>query len=286
MFEETDGVRLAFEYNTDLFDEATIGAAAADHLLAGGPWPIRPPVVALPLLADDERRVCSTWNATDAPIPARCRRCSRRRRPAPPTRSRSLRGAEAHLRRAQRRANQLARRLRARASAARRLVGVLVERSLEMLVAAARHPQGGGAYVPLDPAYPPERLAFMLTDAGARPAGHRERAVDRLALAAAREDASSPRPRRDPGWPASRALDGARSRRRHDLAYVIYTSGSTGQPKGVQVPHRALVNLLGRDARDARASRRRDVLLAVTTPLVRHRRARALPAAHPSARGS
>jgi non-ribosomal peptide synthetase component F len=121
------------------------------------------------------------------------------------------------------------------------VVGLSVERSIEMVVGVLGILQAGGAYLPLDPAYPPDRLSFMLGDAGARVVVTQSALVDRVSAAGVRtvlldaEAASLAR------WPATApALD---LDARH-AAYVIYTSGSTGQPKGVAVSHGALANKL------------------------------------------
>jgi amino acid adenylation domain-containing protein len=120
--------------------------------------------------------------------------------------------------------------------------------------------EAGGAYLPLDPAYPAERLAFMLQDAGCPVLVTQARLRDVVPNPPARvvllDDPSDE--------PPADHVDAAPSPAPDDLAYVIYTSGSTGRPKGVQIPHRALVNLLSAMSRDPGLTEG-DVLLAVTT---------------------
>ncbi len=134
-----------------------------------------------------------------------------------------------------RRANQLAHHLRGRGVGPEVRVGLCLERGVEMVVALLAVLKAGGAYVPLDPAYPAERLAFTLSDAGVHllltQQGLRATipaldGVDVLCLdaAAAQVRAGSTANPESGATPAS-------------LAYVIYTSGSTGRPKGVQVEH-------------------------------------------------
>ena len=121
------------------------------------------------------------------------------------------------------------------------VVGLCVERSLEMVVGLVGILKAGGAYLPLDPAYPAERLAFMLEDARApvlvtqaglldRIGAHRGATVqlDADAAAIAQEPATAPRSGLNPD----------------NAAYVIYTSGSTGTPKGVVVSHHSIVRLV------------------------------------------
>ncbi len=148
-----------------------------------------------------------------------------------------------------RRAEELARRLRDVGVGPEALVGVAVERSVEMVVALLAVWKAGGAYVPLDPSYPAERLELIMDDAGLAAL-----VAKKGWLADRRPRASTPPLPGDesPGY----SLD--------NLAYVLYTSGSTGQPKGVEVTHRTLVQLLAAMARRP-GLHRRDVVLAVTT---------------------
>jgi len=163
-----------------------------------------------------------------------------------------------------RRANRLAHHLRAEGVGPEVLVGICVERSIEMLVGLLGIAKAGGAYVPLDPSYPSSRLAFMLEDAGVRLLLTQERHVGRLAEArhGARVLCL------DADWETisrqgeSDLPGGATT---SNLAYVIYTSGSTGRPKGVQVSHLALANLL-HAMRSGPGLEARDKILSVTTP--------------------
>ncbi|HYH46396.1 MAG TPA: MupA/Atu3671 family FMN-dependent luciferase-like monooxygenase, partial [Thermoanaerobaculia bacterium] len=151
------------------------------------------------------------------------------------------------------RANRLAHHLRALGVGTEARVGVCLERSADMVVALLGILEAGAAYVPLDPAYPRERLAFILGDAGVEllvtgsrwlplfggaaelaAAGVRPVLLDAEAAAIAAREASDLTP---PDLP-----DG--------LAYLIYTSGSTGTPKGVMVSHRNVANFFaGMDRR-------------------------------------
>ena len=159
------------------------------------------------------------------------------------------------------RANQLARYLRKLGVGREVLVGICMERSLEMMVGLLGILKAGGAYVPLDPAYPEERLAFMIEDSRLQflitdqllPNKLNERVQTIIHIAKdwplisqqSRENLSA---EADPG----------------NLAYVIYTSGSTGRPKAAQICHRSLVNLLtSMQARPGLTEQ--DSLLAVTT---------------------
>jgi amino acid adenylation domain-containing protein len=141
-----------------------------------------------------------------------------------------------------RRANQLAHVLQALGVGPDRPVALCLERSPEQVVALLGILKAGGAYVPLDPAYPPERLRFMLQDTQASVLLTRQElaplfrdirsarivCLDTEAEALARQRSAEPVSRTTPDH----------------LAYIIYTSGSTGQPKGVQITHRSLHNLI------------------------------------------
>ncbi|MEU0031497.1 amino acid adenylation domain-containing protein, partial [Streptomyces sp. NPDC006335] len=148
------------------------------------------------------------------------------------------------------RSARLARYLRALGVGPESTVALFLPRGAEMVVAVLAVWQAGGAYLPLDPDYPPERLAFMLTDGGATVlVGDRTAASGPDdAVAQAVDDAKvvwldDPAVRAElaalpTAPPEPVAVDQA------GLAYTIYTSGSTGTPKGVQVPHAGLANLV------------------------------------------
>src|ERR1700721_2047204 len=140
------------------------------------------------------------------------------------------------------------------------LVGVGVDRSVEMLGALLGVLKAGGAYVPLDPRHPPERLQMVLEDAGAKllvvgqSFASAQPELRTVAKRVVLDDAL--------GDESDAPLDGVGSA--DELAYVIYTSGSTGKPKGVAVEHGALMNLLRSMEREIGLTRE-VVLVAVTT---------------------
>jgi amino acid adenylation domain-containing protein len=140
-----------------------------------------------------------------------------------------------------RQANQLAHYLHVLGVQREVLVGLCVERSLDMVVGLLGILKAGGAYVPLDPTYPPERLAFMLEDAQAPILVTQQHLITHLPAQGVRmvcldsdKAILAQQSEADPISPATVT----------DLAYVIYTSGSTGQPKGVEITHDSLLNLV------------------------------------------
>jgi amino acid adenylation domain-containing protein len=139
------------------------------------------------------------------------------------------------------RANQLAHFLLAQGVHSNTLVGLCVERSLDMVVGLLGILKAGGTYLPLDPSYPQERLTFMLEDAQVAVLVTQQHFLTRYHVQKAHFvclDTDAPilvqQPTTDPV--ITTTID--------DLAYIIYTSGSTGQPKGVQVTHGGLLNLV------------------------------------------
>jgi len=139
------------------------------------------------------------------------------------------------------RANQLAHHLRGLGVGGDDRCGICIDRSLEMTTAVLAVLKAGAAYVPLDPAYPSERLAFMLEDAGGKVLLTSERVAETLPQTSSRllrVDADWDRVASESAANPETQLEG------ESLAYVIYTSGSTGWPKGVALEHRALANLI------------------------------------------
>src|SRR5205807_5220901 len=135
------------------------------------------------------------------------------------------------------RANGLAHQLRALRAGPGAVVGLCLNRSSEMIVGALGILKAGAAYLPMDPDTPAERLAFILRDAGVQILVTQETELGR-GIEVVHLDALGGSPRTGHRRPPAVAITG------DDIAYVIYTSGSTGQPKGVQITHASLMNLV------------------------------------------
>ncbi len=254
------------EYNTDLYEGVTMARwlARFHTLLAGILAAPDQPVSRLPLLPPAEReQVLLEWNATQADYPDRCLHelLAAQVAATPQAIAVIFEQQELTYEELNTRANQLAHHLRSLGLQPEELVGICVERSLDMVVGLLGILKAGGAYVPLDPAFPPERLAFMVKDAGLRIL------VTQSTLLESLPEHNAELVCLDTDWPFIE--DKPRSNPENvntpeHLAYVIYTSGSTGTPKGVQISHKAVVNFL-QAMRQRPGLAANDVLVAVTT---------------------
>jgi amino acid adenylation domain-containing protein len=222
------------------------------------------PIGALQVLTDTERQqLLVEWNDTAAPYPRACLHelVGDQASIAPEAIAVEFREQRLTYGQLDARANQLAHYLLGLGVGPEVLVGICVERSLELVVGLLGILKAGGAYVPIDPAYPAERQQYMLTNSQAPVVVTQETLHGQLPLGEASvvcvdSDLSKIAAMPDEA-PAVTADPG-------QLAYVIYTSGSTGKPKGVQIPHRALVNFL-LTMQQAPGLTADDVLVAVTT---------------------
>ncbi|MBW4563378.1 MAG: amino acid adenylation domain-containing protein [Mojavia pulchra JT2-VF2] len=240
-----------FEYNTDLFDTATIVR------LVGHFQTVLEAVVAnptqklseLPLLTEPEKQQLQAWNDTQADYPLNV--CLHQLFAQQVERSPDavavifdgLEGVKPTLtyHELNQRANQLAHHLKAQGVGSEVLVGICMERSLEMVVGLLGILKAGGAYVPFDPGYPKERLAFMLEDAQVPILLTQSQLVVSLPPHQAQVICL------DTDWSiiAQCSEENPHSEvNAENLAYVIYTSGSTGKPKGAMNTHRGICNRL------------------------------------------
>jgi amino acid adenylation domain-containing protein len=126
------------------------------------------------------------------------------------------------------------------------IVGITVERSMEMIVGIFGILKAGGAYLPIDPGYPQERVRYMLTDSNAKilmSGMSKVRGVNEVIDLNQLTDAATPPRPNPPTYPIT-PLHSSTQPGPSNLAYIIYTSGSTGRPKGVMLQHRSVVNRL------------------------------------------
>jgi amino acid adenylation domain-containing protein len=285
--EGAGGLIFSLQYNCDLFDAATIQRMLAHlHvLLEGSVAQPEQRISSLPLLSPIERQqLLLAWNATHAEYPTDA--CIHELFAAQAARTPDAVALSFETQDARRktmgesdpfvlrlspfvvqltyaaldtRANRLAHYLRTLGVAPGALVGLCMERSIDMVVGLLGILKAGAAYLPLDPTYPQERLAFMLADAQAT-------------VLVTQDEGTQPEALYDLGLTISELKhpDNVIVNRKSEivnpdnLAYVIYTSGSTGTPKGVQIRHRSVVNFL-HTMRQQPGLTERDVLLSVTT---------------------
>ena len=254
IMEEADGNLSGWlEYNTHLFDEGMIERMIGHYntLLRGIIKSPEEKISRLPILTDVERdQLLKTFNETlgsySSDICAHTLFEAQAER-SPHALALIYEDRELTYEELNSRADKLARYLARSGVGPDSLVGICMERSVEMVIAILGVLKAGGAYVPLDPTYPKDRLAFMAEDAGLRvllTQSHLSLQLPDLELmtlcldtemeaVAAGDDGS--------------LAQGERAQREvspQDLAYVIYTSGSTGKPKGVMAPHSAVANMV------------------------------------------
>ncbi|HEV8583000.1 MAG TPA: amino acid adenylation domain-containing protein [Thermoanaerobaculia bacterium] len=250
IFEERDGgLAGLLEFATDLFDAPTAGRLARHFqaLLAGAAARPEAPAGGLPLLTPAEvQQSVLEWNDCHAAYPREVcvhdlvAEWSERTPDAV-----ALVAGEDSLsyRELDERAGRLARRLRAWGVTPDVRVAVMLERSADLVVALLAVLKAGGAFVPLDPGYPRERLAWLLEEVRPPVVIAEREALERLPAVPSRTLLL------EPGWeealPGAPAVSLEKPRALADnLAYVMFTSGTTGRPKGVAVPHRAIVRLV------------------------------------------
>jgi len=240
----------AWEYNTALFDETTIARLTGHFqtMLEGVVTDPNQTIATLPLLTPaEQQQLLITWNNTQTEYPAEA--CLHELFEAQVQRTPNAvavvyEGTQLTYEALNQRANQLAHYLRVQGVGPETRIGIVLERSLDLLVGLLGILKAGGAYVPIDPAYPPERQAFMLEDAQIPLVLTQQRFLAALLAQRAQvvcldTDWTTLAQPEDQDNPCSgTTVD--------NLAYVIYTSGSTGHPKGVMISHSAVHNhLLG-----------------------------------------
>jgi amino acid adenylation domain-containing protein len=269
LFQATDignEIWLELEFNTDIFDRDRMSRMLGHYQtflesVANDPGA---KLAEMPLLTAAElRQVVFDWNDTAADYPrdvSLAKLVEEQVERAPDVAAVILEdGSSITYRGLNEKANQLAHELRKYGAGPDQLVGMCVERSVNMILALLAIVKAGAAYVPIDPDLPLERLGYMIEDSGLRILVTQKALRSSLppfagAVIEVDSDVSENNSRENPNVRVSP----------DNLAHIIYTSGSTGRPKGVQVPRSALTNLLW-CMRELLQLKNTDTLLAVTT---------------------
>ncbi|PSB17677.1 non-ribosomal peptide synthetase [Phormidesmis priestleyi ULC007] len=246
MAETEAGLTGVWEYNSDLFDASTIRRLSGHFqtLLQAIVTHPEHPIATLPLLPPSERQqVVEQWNQTQVEYSQACihHLFEMQVERTPDAVAAVFEQHQLTYRQLNQRANQLAHYLQSLGVGAEGLVGICLERSLEMLVAVLGVLKAGGAYVPLDPAYPAERLAVMLEDTPIAVL------LTDSTLAVKLPSQSGSVVCVEQVWRELAQLSQANPTsgvQLDNLIYVIFTSGSTGRPKGVMNTHRGICNRL------------------------------------------
>ena len=242
---ETEGITMVWEYNTDLFDESTINRMVEDYqtLLQGILANPNQKLSQYSLLTEQQKhQLLVEWNNTQAEYPkvnGIHQLFEEQVKKTPEAIAVLFEDKYLSYQQLNERANQLAHYLKTLGVKPDDLVGIFLERSLEMFIALLGILKAGGAYLPLDPTYPEDRLAYMVNDA-------------QVSIVVTLEKWANLKTQQALQWVC---LDSQKDiiaqessenpellLNEKNLAYVIYTSGSTGQPKGVLIEHQSLIN--------------------------------------------
>ncbi|WP_375495633.1 MupA/Atu3671 family FMN-dependent luciferase-like monooxygenase, partial [uncultured Nostoc sp.] len=250
--ETSEAVYTVFKYNADLFNADRIERMMGhlQTLLEGIVTNPESAIATLPLLTNTEQQqLLVDWNQTSIDYPQHLciHQWFEQQVEQTPEAIAVIFGNQTLTYRAlNEKSNQLAHYLQSLGVQPETLVGICVERSLEMAIGLLGILKAGGAYVPLDPTYPQERLAYMLSDANISVLLTQQRLLAILPVISAQIITLDADIRQLPP-----KLENPQTEvKSHHLAYVIYTSGSTGQPKGVMVEHRQVANFfVGMDER-------------------------------------
>lgn len=266
---QTDGaLHGRIEYNTDLFATETIQRFIRhfEQLLKEIVAAPETPVGSLALLTPDEETQLLAWNNTQVEYSHNsCLHHLFEAQAAKTPEKTAVTFTNQSYTYAQlnQRANQLAHYLQTAGVGPETMVGLCVERSLDMFVGLLGILKAGGAYLPLDPAFPVDRLTYMVEDAQLAFLVTQDSLLNQWQWASPSCRLISLDGQRDQ-FTAQASTNPITPVTAQNLAYIIYTSGSTGRPKGVQIPHRTVVNFLQSMQRQPGLTSD-DVLLAVTT---------------------
>jgi amino acid adenylation domain-containing protein len=264
--ESPDGLIVECQYNTDLFKAETIKRWSQIFSTLLNAITLDPSrnIGLIPVLPEQDKIQLDSWNNTNRPIEPGLGVHTLFERQAirvPDNCAVRFNGTSLSYRELNERAEKLSNYLISKGATSESLIGVAVERSLEMVIATFAILKAGSAYVPIDPNYPSGRIAYMVDNSGLQIIISQNSVKDKLknfnvTLICIDDESENIKNQTTIGTKSITSADSP--------AYVIYTSGSTGQPKGVVVPHSAVVNfLLSMQAEPGATDK--DRFIAVTT---------------------
>ena len=234
-------------YNSDLFEQRTIERVIShfNRLLEGVVKDANQPISAIDLLSPQERgQILNEWNDTKREYPSESsihKLFEQQANRAPDQLAVVFEGEQISYQEVNRRANQLGNYLRELGVGPEVMVGIMMDRGIEMIVSMLAILKAGGAYVPIDEQYPMERIAFQIEDAAIGIVVTKKEYAGKVPALMVQvvevdEQCDEISNRGEHNLEVEAAAD--------NLAYVIYTSGSTGNPKGVEIQHRSVIRLV------------------------------------------
>ncbi|MHC5822143.1 MAG: non-ribosomal peptide synthetase, partial [Nostoc sp.] len=245
MSESQQGLTGVLEYNTDIFEDATITRfitcfqTLLESIVAN---PEQRICELSPLTAPDREQLLFEWNQTRADYPQDTslhELFEQQVEQSPDALALISQSEQLTYRQLNQRVNQLAHYLQKQGVIKETLVAICLERSPEMVVGILAVLKAGGAYIPLDPSYPVERLGFMLSDSQASVLITRQEILEKLPASSAKTVCLDIHKNEIAKESEKNLINSSKA---DHLAYIIYTSGSTGTPKGVLGTHRGTVN--------------------------------------------
>ncbi|WP_293116829.1 non-ribosomal peptide synthetase [Okeania sp. SIO1I7] len=269
LWPEGENIKAFCAYNRDLFEAETINRMLShyENILSAAVETPEQAIYQLPIMNPKEtQQLLVTWNQTQSATPDKCIHELFEQVVQQQPQSTAIIFEEQKLTYSglNQKANQLAQKLRSLGVKAEVLVGICIERSIEMVIGLLGILKAGGAYVPIDPNYPAQRINYMLADSQVellvttsqiREKQGKELFKQQKIITIDQEIEKE----------GKNQTNNIKSQvQPNHLAYVIYTSGSTGKPKGVEIEHRCVTNFL-KSMEDSPGIEPSEKLLAVTT---------------------
>ncbi|NET43358.1 non-ribosomal peptide synthetase [Okeania sp. SIO2B3] len=269
LWPEGENIKAFCAYNRDLFEAETISRMLShyENILSAAVETPEQPIYQLPIMNPKEtQQLLVTWNQTQSATPDKCIHELFEKIVQQQPQSTAIIFEEQKLTYSglNQKANQLAQKLRSLGVKAEVLVGISIERSIEMVIGLLGILKAGGAYVPIDPNYPAQRINYMLADSQVELLVTTSQITEKLGKELFKQQKIITIDQEIEIEYKNQTNNIQSQVHPNHLAYVIYTSGSTGKPKGVEIEHRSLTNFL-KSMEDSPGIEPSEKLLAVTT---------------------